>query len=188
MIKQFKKFIDNGKVKMLYHKYGIKDYHTNTDRSIDVYESVNLSRRDLLEIPLKFRQVDGWFSCRENQLTTLVGCPERVNGHFTCDHNKLQNLEGCPKYVYDYFNCQNNNITTFEGGPKHVEGEFWCDNNPIYPVFELINPDWKWNNMDFFNELDIIREDQTLVLMRLNAFLQEFGKDPVELVKGWKLI
>jgi len=176
------------RIKELCKEYNIKDYHIYTDGSIDVYETVRLSNRVLSEIPIKFRQVDGRFNLDSNELTTLIGCPERVNGYFDCDYNKLTNLEGCTKYVYGNFYCRCNNITTFEGGPKLVEGEFWCAGNPIFSVFELINPDWKWNNMDFFNELDIIREDETLVLMRLNAFLQEFEKDPVGRVKGWKII
>jgi len=176
------------KIIELCKKYNIRDYHKNTDGSIDVYEYVDLASKGLSEIPIKFRQVDGWFNLDSNELTTLIGCPERLNGDFNCSMNNLTNLEGCPKYVYDRFYCSNNNITTFEDGPKHVEGRFFCVNNPIYSVFILINPDRKWNNMDFFNELDIIREDKTLILLRLNAFLQEFGKDPVERVGGWKLI
>jgi len=177
------------KIKELCRRYiGIGNYHINNDGSIDVYDGVNLSHKSLQEIPIQFRQVDSWFVCRGNKLTTLIGCPKRVNGYFSCSVNKIQNLEGCPKYVYGDFWCQSNNITTFEGGPKHVEGQFLCDNNPIEQVFQLINPDWKWNNMDFFNELDILREDKTLVLMRLNAFLQEFGKKPVKTVEGWKII
>jgi len=169
-------------------RYNIRDYHINTDGSVDVYNDVDLGSNKLKEIPIKFRQVNDYFLCNDNYLTTLIGCPERVNGQFDCDLNNLTNLEGCPKYVYGNFYCQQNNITTFEGGPKHIEDKFWCGGNPIYWVFILINADRRWNNMDFFNELDILRENKTLVLMRLNAFLLEFGKKPVEFVKDWKII
>jgi len=180
--------VEFNKIEELCKRYNIRDYHINTDGSIDVYQGVSLSNRNLQEIPIKFRQVDGDFNCWGVGLKTLIGCPERVNGDFDCEKNRLTNLENCPKYVYANFYCRWNNITTFEGGPKLVEGKFLCGYNPIFEVFKLINPDWKWNNMDLFNELDIIRDDETLVLMRLNAFLQEFGKKPVKRVSGWKLI
>lgn len=42
------------------------------------------------------------FSCNDNELTSLEGCPERVDGEFACSHNKLVSFEGGPKEAQIY--------------------------------------------------------------------------------------
>ena len=49
-------------------KFGIKNYTINSDGSIDVDESVDLSNRKFTELPLKFGSVGGDFNCYDNEL------------------------------------------------------------------------------------------------------------------------
>jgi len=132
-------------------KYSIENYTINSDSSIDVDGSVNLSYKKLTELPLKFGKVSGYFSCSGNQLTllegspksvdsfdcqnnkltTLEGCPQSVGGFFACNNNQLTTLEGCPQSVGDHFNCQNNKLTILKGGPQSVGSYFNCMNNKL---------------------------------------------------------
>jgi len=43
-------------------KYGILQYTINDDMSISVNGTVNLSGRKLTQIPIKFKEVGGYFS------------------------------------------------------------------------------------------------------------------------------
>ncbi len=81
-------------------EYGIENYTINTDGSIDIHGNVDISRRGLIKIPLKFNKVFGYFDCSENDLISLVGCP---------------------KYVGDWFDYSFNNLTSLIGGPNEVK-------------------------------------------------------------------
>ena len=169
-------------------KYKIKNYIINSDGSIDVDGNVNLVKKNLKEIPLKFNRVSGYFNCSNNNLTTLEGCPKKVDGNFYCHKNELTSLEGCPKEVNGSFSCDRNNLTSFEFAPKIIRGEFscqynniksfeyfpsyvknlWCDGNPIWEVWKLFR--------------------NTSKIELLNDFLETIGKPTVEKVKGYKNI
>ena len=66
---------NNSEIKHICKKYKIIDYTINPDGSIDVDDDVNLEYKELDKLPLKFNNVNGYFSCDNNQLTTLEGSP-----------------------------------------------------------------------------------------------------------------
>jgi hypothetical protein len=167
-------------------KYGIRNYTINSDRSINVEGEVNF-RKGLRKLPVKFKEVSGNFWCHINSLTSLEGCPERVGGNFGCSGNNLTSLEGCPKWIGGYFNCQSNNIYTFEGIPDytHIGGVFYCYDNLVYNIWELFE---EHNKFEFFNDCSPIRwmdNKPTVILDRLNYFLEETGHETVKKVKGY---
>jgi hypothetical protein len=187
-------------------RYGIRNYTINPDRSIDVDGDVILFNIGLTKLPLKFNKVSGYFDCffndltslegcpKEisgsfycsfNQLTSLEGCPEKINGHFHCSWNNLTSFEHCPKKIYGNFSCSNNKITSFEHLPLLMGGEFTCYNNPIYNIWEIFKD---YDRIDFFNDCDPIREPNTIILDRLNFFLEKIGKQPVGEIEGYKCI
>ena len=116
-------------------KYDITNYTVNDDGTIDVDDNVWLNNRDLVEFPLTFNRVSGYFNCGDNNLTSLKGCPKWVGGDFSCYDNHLTSLEFSPDYVGDDFVCNFNDLTDLVGSPKQVGGDFLCGRNP-----ELINP------------------------------------------------
>jgi hypothetical protein len=69
---------------------------------------------NLTSIPIRFGVVLGDFSCYENDLITLDGCPHTVDGNFYCYRNKLKSLVGGPTTVFSY-NCASNKLENFEG-------------------------------------------------------------------------
>jgi hypothetical protein len=141
-------------------EWGIENYTINGDGTVDVDGDVDISKRNLSKLPLKFGRVTGSFYCMHNQLTTLEGCPlevggelwcynnelttlegctKKVGGYFYCFKNKLITLEGCPRKVGGNFACSNNQLTSLEGCPKEVGGEFYCYYNPL-PQEIMDNP------------------------------------------------
>jgi len=187
-IKLFESFQSDEEIHLICKKYGIENYTINNG-VVDVNGDVHLDDKGLAKIPLNFGVVGGNFICRNNQLTSLEGCPSHVGGNFYCYHNQLTSLEGCPSGVGGNFICSNNQLTSLEGCPSGVGGDFWCGNNPVHNIWKLISSDDKFNSeiIDLFNDYDPIREDG-IILDRLNDFLKAIGKEPVDGVVGYEII
>jgi hypothetical protein len=126
-----KLFESENSIHKLCREYRITNYTINDDVSIDVDGNVDLSYRSLTKLPLKFRNVSGYFSCHYNELTSLEGCPSSVGGSFYCDYNELTSLEGCPSSVGGDFSCNDNKLTSLEGSPSSVGGSFLCSRNKL---------------------------------------------------------
>jgi hypothetical protein len=184
-IKLFENHQSESEVAKICKKYGIRNWSINSDGLVDVDGSVFLNR--LTKLPLQFGRVTGNFRCHGNRLTTLKGCPHTVDYWFDCRDNKLTSLEFCPRSVGGNFYCPNNNIREFTP-LKYIGGSFLCYDNPIFNIWKIISPDWKWNEekMDYFEDLYIIQDDgESVAIDRLNFFLEEIGKKPVKKVKGY---
>ena len=216
IISKFTNYIKNRDIKNICDRYVIENYTINSDGTIDVDGNVDLSSRGLTEFPLKFRNVSGNFDCRHNRLITLEGSPQSIGGFFDCYNNKLtslkggpisvggafycysnelENLEGSPKEVGGSFDCRFNGLKTLEGIPLSVGGDFICYGNPVFVIWDLFrlkyieNKSLSYRSMvDLFNDYDIIRDSEIVILDRLNAFLQDIGKPTVTKVEGYKCI
>lgn len=113
-------------------KYEIVNYTINADLTVDVAGDVSLNNNYFVgRLPLNFGVVSGYFSCYENYLTSLAGCPEKVGDYFNCGKNRLWNLRGCPKYIGDYFSCDNNDLTSLVGCPTEIKNGFYCSDNRL---------------------------------------------------------
>ena len=113
--------------------FEIKNYTINDDFTIDVNGDVDLSYSSLTCFPsfIKFNEVNGYFDCTSNKLTSLEGCPIKVGSSFYCSDNQLTSLEGCPIKVSDSFSCSVNKLTSLEGCPLTVGGDFSCSRNQL---------------------------------------------------------
>ena len=78
-----------------------------------------------------FGEVKGNFYCHNNNLTSLVGSPQKVGGAFICRHNKLTSLVGAPQEVGGDFKCSYNKIKSLIGAPRRIGGGFSCYHNRI---------------------------------------------------------
>ena len=83
---------EEAKIRAWLDKMNIKNYTINKD-GVDVKGNVEISNRNLVEIPIKFNKVGGDFYCDNNKLTSLEGAPEKVGGSFYCYNNKAQFTE-----------------------------------------------------------------------------------------------
>jgi hypothetical protein len=95
--------------------------------------SVVIPKMGLTKLP-KFQDVNGYFDCSENKLTSLEGAPDSIHGAFTCADNKLTSLKGCTTRGVAKFYCHNNKLTSLVGGPPRLESgnaEYSCGNNPL---------------------------------------------------------
>jgi hypothetical protein len=127
-------------------------YTIQSDGTVDVKGNVNLNKTNLTKLPVKFGRVTGYFSCSDNQLTSLEGAPQSVGNYFYCSNNKLtslkgapqsvgggfycndnqlSSLEGAPQSVVDIFDCSHNQLTSLEGAPPSVVGSFYCNYNQL---------------------------------------------------------
>jgi len=126
---------EKDRIDSICYLYNIKKYKINSDGSIDVDGDVFISRKKLIQLPLKFGKVSGHFSCSFNHLTTLVGSPTIIGGDFNCYYNELTSLEGGPHTVVGDFYCSYNNLTTLECSPSIIGGDLKCTNNNITSTY-----------------------------------------------------
>ena len=133
-------------------EHDISGYSISDDLYITVKGNVNLKGRlERKILPVKFKEVDGYFDISDNELINLEGCPIKVGnffncslnnltslfhspkrvGNFDCSNNKLVNLSYCPKEVYGSFNCSNNKLVSIKGSPRTIKDKFDCSFNHI---------------------------------------------------------
>lgn len=126
---------------------------------------------------IKFGKVD-FFSCSNNQLTSLEGAPEEVKTGFYCYSNQLKNLKGSPKIVGTFFNCSDNQLKNLEGAPTEVGGKFQCDINELVTLEHLFKIDIKDEiESDFYPEtIDLIRSETNNGLEYKEALLKVWNK------------
>ena len=99
---------------------------------VDVRGYFQCRGKDLEDfVGIKFGKVDGDFNCKQNNLTSLEGAPQKVDGHFDCSENKLTSLKGAPKVVGEDFDCSENKLTSLAGAPQKVGGYFRCYENKL---------------------------------------------------------
>ncbi len=98
---------------------------------VNVNGNCNISGNYLEIIPIQFYHVEKNFSCSDNKLTSLKGCPQSISGHFYCSHNQLTSLKYCPQIVGGNFVCAHNQLTSLKGCPQHVHGSFSCSHNQL---------------------------------------------------------
>ena len=135
-------------------KFGIENYTINNDGTIDVDGDVSLYNRGLTKIPFKFGKVTGYFTCSNNKLSSLVGCPEEVSKHFDCSYNQLEDLIGGPQEVGGVYFCYNNKLETLEGCAGDIGGYFYCQYNRLVMLdcSSVINGDINCNYNNFNEE------------------------------------
>jgi hypothetical protein len=211
IIKQYESFRTEQEIIDLCSEYDIENYQIIDDGSIDVGEDVLLGSilGDLKQLPLTFNEVIGLFSCRENNLTTLEGCPKKVGRNFKCSWNRLTSLEHSPKIVGGDFYCGGNgHLTSLEGlentyitgdlyvnkcidlysikgFPKKVGG-FICDNTPIKPIYDTFIKECDYDTMRKFNKFDVIYTDGLdwfIDYDNLGKFLRSVGKEDLMMSK-----
>jgi hypothetical protein len=90
-------------------KHNIDLYKINNDYTIDVDGDVDLNNKLHKNLPeyINFNYVSGKFTCENNYMTTLRGCPKITSWYFSCACNKLTSLNYIPKkasHVYCYDN------------------------------------------------------------------------------------
>jgi len=209
-IKVYESFRTEQEVIDLCSEYGIENYQIRDDGSIDVDGDVYLMNRlgDLKQLPLTFNEVRGNFSCKDNNLTTLKGCPKEIHRRFSCSWNKITSLEHSPKIVLGNFNCLENDITSLEGlentyisgglyvrfcsnlyslkgFPKKVGG-FNCPDIPIEPIYDTFIQECDYETMRRFNKFDVIYTDGLdwfIDYDNLGKFLRSVGKENLMMPK-----
>jgi hypothetical protein len=208
-IKLYESFRTEQEIADLCSKYNIENYQIRDDGSIDVVGNVNLYNKlgDSKQLPLTFNEVEGYFYCAKNNLTTLEGCPKEVRDFFNCSWNKLTSLEHSPIIVNVNFLCWGNDyITSLEGlentyiggvlsiddcgslyslkgFPKKVDG-FYCKDTPLYSIYNTFIQECDYDTMRKFNKFDVIYTDGLdwfIDYDNLGKFLRSVGKDEVSM-------
>jgi hypothetical protein len=134
-IKRFNEEVKEKSIEDWCKEFYIKKYEI-VDGLVNVNGGISMPNRNLIEIPIKFGIVDGYFYCYHNKLTSLEGGPKEVYGGFDCQNNKLLTLEGSPMEVGDQFYCQRNELTSLIGSPSKVGYSFNCSSNELTSLID----------------------------------------------------
>ena len=95
---------------------------------VNVEGDVDLSKRKLKSIPVKFGEVKGNFDVSYNSLTSLEGSPDCILADFICNYNNLSTLEFGPWHAGSYY-CGHNKLISLEGCATQIGRDFYCNNN-----------------------------------------------------------
>ena len=88
--------IKKEQIELWLNQYDIDNYELVEDQEygyvVNVNNTVDFFNMELLDIEIKFNEINGDFCCSNNYLDFLKGCPEIVRGNFDCSHNDLKSL------------------------------------------------------------------------------------------------
>ncbi len=98
---------------------------------VDVHQNVEVPRKKLDLIPVKFNIINGHFYIEQNSLISLEGSPHTVTGNFDCTDNLLPNLKHSPRIINGNFSCAYNRLTSLVGGPVEVGRNYYCGKNKL---------------------------------------------------------
>ena len=168
MITKFKIFESYNEIQSICDKYNIQNWELNSKTGrVDVRGNVDLSGKNLKELPLKFGRVGAYFNCSNNKLTSLEGGPNSVGGDFYCRNNQIRDFK-VPEYSLN------------------EDREFDCQGNPIHEIYKLFNTP---KCVDLLNEYEVIG-DGVISRVRLEEVFVELGMEiPKNLrFENWELV
>lgn len=188
------------KIRRICKKYRIENYTINDDLSIDVNGYVNFLDKGLTKLPLRFNKVSRNFDCSGNKLESFEGFPKEVDGIVHLNRCGIKSLTQLPDVDCQVINLTNNQIRDFDGFEK-IKGCMRASfkGNPIHGIWNRISVLGSFscfdlrNKIELFQDYDIIRGGEVIVLDRLNEFLEVIDRDPIKnhqhrLFKGYTLI
>ena len=109
------------------HHLEEKDYHINSDFSLDIHRNIMVKPFDLVDrkLPFKFGKIDGTIWLSDLNLDTLENSPSEVTGDFVIDENKIKDFTGGPEIVGGNFSANlNYSLESLDGSPKEVGGNY----------------------------------------------------------------
>ena len=148
-------------------KMGIRYYEINEDLSVDTTKPVDLSHKNLKEIPVKFRNtVD--FYCDDNDLKSFKNFPENMNNStLSCNYNEIENFEDCPKNIKNLY-IKNNNLKNLKDCPSvellAIEGNEIKQFDKINEKIKII--DFRNNPLKSLKNLPINITDKLVTLIK----------------------
>ena len=114
-------------IESILNYFNVNNYNINKDGSVDVYDSVHISLKNIHRLEIQFNHVHGDFVISNNPLTTLKGLPRYIDGSLFCRNTSLETLEHFPEFINGYSYLIYNPIKTLNG----YNGSFsklYCDN------------------------------------------------------------
>mgnify|MGYP000895086929 CR=1 FL=1 len=183
-------------------KLGLNDYNINDDLTVDV-NFVDLSKRHLVDFPIKFNEVN-IFMCTQNpNLTSLKGCPKIVLDDFNVMSCGITDTTYLPESVGDIFNCSYNKITTTEIFKVECTHLLYKSN----PIYKLINRISEVIGDNFgieigskrhkeiayrLDEFNVIKEQNKIDMISLNSLLDyyntKFDENDFIYIEGYEYI
>jgi hypothetical protein len=212
-----KKYIDNNTDSRgnKYNKKNIENGSLSYTINGDYVNVVGQFSLDLTEdkIPFKFGQVIGTMFL-SGDILTLENSPTIVTGAFNISGcKKVKSLEHGPDKVGTFYHSvYNTQLKDLRGIPKPIRDSYtlnlgydWGSDNEFLNVCNLFltqrqeyggkikNGEYiirgdDLDKIELFNEYDIVRDNNVLILDRLNTFLEEIELPTVTDVKGYKCI
>jgi hypothetical protein len=155
------------------------DYRLESDGTITLNQGLEVMDADLSPgFPdyIKFGHIDGEIHLDACGLNFLKGLPRVTVGYFSCEQNNLTSLEGAPAVVNGDFFCRNNpgkfTKKYVESICRVINGEIYCEDN-------LVNEDFKEYG-NFVKSGDVYSDLNMGKKIAINKWMAEMGIDPDE--------
>jgi hypothetical protein len=184
-----RKWIDS----VLDHWIEGNDYRINDDYTIEIFTGFEVPDTNLgPEFPdyIKMKRVVGNFHVDSCGLKSMRGFPEKVLGWFSCEQNELTSLEGMPKIIFgDIFIRANPGAFTKEDVLEYTEN---LGGRDIYSENSHVDESLEFNREGApFDKLGIGKEN-VIELRGMYPYYgdgnyQDYSEDEViEILKDWK--
>lgn len=119
--------------------FGITNFtYWKSHNHYDFHGHVDLSGKNLTELPFRIGIVRGNFNVKNNKLKSMKNMPYVITGDFDCSYNQIKSLEGGPGQVYGYYDCSSNKLSNLKGFPEYqLYGSFYCSHNRITTLKDI---------------------------------------------------
>ncbi len=127
------------RIEKILDDFNIVNYTINSDETVDVDGSVNLSFKNIHRLEIQFNKVMGNFSISGNPLITMKGLPKYIEGTLSCNLTSLETLEYFPEYVGGYSFLNYLDLKSLDGYAGSFD-KLVCDNKTkLVRKFKLNN-------------------------------------------------
>lgn len=127
------------RIEKILDDFNIVNYTINSDETIDVDGSVNLSFKNIHRLEIQFNKVSGNFSISGNPLTTMKGFPKYIEGTLNCNLTGLETLEYFPEYVGGYSRLNYLDLKSLHGYTGSFDKLICDDKTKLVRKFKLNN-------------------------------------------------
>jgi hypothetical protein len=103
--------------------------------------------KNVSELPVRFSTVTGNFSCAKRGLTSLEGAPREVGKTFDCKQNQLSTLVGGPDKV-DVYNAVLNPLTNLDGLASEIRDHVQFSYDENLPLLRTLVAPKIWPHPD----------------------------------------
>lgn len=151
---------------------------------VDVNEDMNLSYLNARSLPIKIRNVDGYFSVNDNEFKNFKNFPKYISGDFDFSQNQIRFIdENFPivdgtiiGWNNPYTNITTSDLTKLKVNDAHI----LLEDSPFYQFIIILDEDLPISlseAIDKLEEFEVIIDNNKIDLISLQSLFEFYEKE-----------